>query len=290
MSTVVHVGYAKTASTVLQRNVFPHLSGCVYLNVLPEFHAFTRSIERHDDDGYEEERWRTMLHSVRRPDQTLLVSRENFTLRPRTAERLHTLVPRARILFFVRNQATIIPSLYSQYLKLGGYVSFEQWLERHRRPGWLEWDRILRLYQQLFGVDAVKVMAYEHLQRNLQAFADEACSFIVPGATAPSVPRLPTANRGLAAPSRWVFRQANRLFRKSNKNPNPTLASKPAWHAVESCTYRVDRVVLARMRRDGSRHERALVEQLLPHFEASNARLGELTRLPLTEYGYRLPS
>jgi hypothetical protein len=293
MSTVVHVGYQKTATTALQRNVFPQVPGCVYLNVRSEFEPFTHSVERDDDGVYDEERWRTLLDSIRCPGQTLLISREDFTkatIRQRTAERLHALMPAARILFCVRSQATIIPSLYSQHLKGGGYVSFEQWLERPRLPGWLEWDRIVRLYQGLFGVEAVKVMAYEHLQNDLQGFVKEACSFIMPGTPAPPAPELPRVNRGLSPPSRWVFRQANRLFRRSDKNPSPTLASEPAWHAVESLMYRVDPVVFARMRRDGSRHDRELVERVVPRFEQSNARLAELTDLPLARYGYPLPS
>jgi hypothetical protein len=289
MPTLVHIGLQKTASTTFQKSIFPRLSNCVDLRAHRDFDEFVRSVERHEDDEYPESRWREYLESVVLPGQTLIVSREDFSKRPhwhRTAGRVHDLAPDARILLCLRNQTTIMPSLYSQHLKGGGHVAFQTWAAKHLKdPNWLTWDRLVERYYELFGRERVKVMAYEQLKADPTGFVKEVCSYVLPDEP-PLEVDIPNVNKGLSRPSRWIFRRANRLFRESEKNPKPILASDAAWRAVESVLYKVDPTVLRNFSRDSGQRDRDFVESLRPRWAASNTRLQELTGLPLGEYGY----
>ena len=292
MSTVVHIGLQKTATTTFQKSIFPMLPNCVHLGDQSGFDELVRSVERDDDSEYPEARWREYLAASVTPGQTLVISREDFSKRPhwhRTGGRLFALLPDARILLCVRNQTTLMPSLYSQHLKGGGYVSFQTWAAKHLKdPNWLTWDRLVERYHELFGRDRLKVMAFEQLQADSDQFVKEVCSYVQPDEALPDV-SIPNANKGLSRPSRLIFRGANRLFRKTEKNPRPVLASDTAWRALESALYKVDPTLLKGFSRDSGPRDREFVESLRPRWAASNARLAELTGLPLDEYGYAFP-
>jgi hypothetical protein len=291
MSVVVHVGYQKTATTAIQATVFPRIERTWFLNREDEFFELARSIEaRPDAEPFSVERWRPYLDESRRKAPVLLLSREDFSTRRRwtmVAERLHELLPDARIVVCVRNQATMIPSFYSQHLKGGGYRSFRAWLDTFPVETF-EYDRLVGRYRELFGADAVSVLAFEQLVHDPDGFVANLCDTIAPGSTPVPDADVRAVNRGLAPPSRWAFRVANRCFRRSAANERPLLPAAPVWRAVESAVRRVDPVIFPRMGRAGSRADRRRVEELLPRFGPSNARLQALTGLDLAGYGYPL--
>jgi hypothetical protein len=291
VSVVVHVGYQKTATTAIQATVFPRVDRTWFLNREDEFFEFARSIEgRPDADPFTVDRWRPYLDESRRKAPVLLLSREDFSnwrRWPMVAERLHDILPDARIVVCVRDQATMIPSFYSQHLKGGGFRSFRRWLATFPLDTF-EYDRLVRRYQELFGADAVRVLAFEQLVEDPDGFVAHLCDTIAPGS--PPVPDadVHSVNRGLAPPSRWAFRLANRMFRRSEANAHPPLPAGPVWRAIESAVRRADPVLFPRMGRTGARADRELVEELLPRFGPSNSRLQALTGLDLAGYGYAM--
>jgi hypothetical protein len=289
MGVVVHVGYQKTATTAIQATVFPRIDRTWFLNREDEFFEFARSIEaRPDAEPFSVERWRPYLEESRRRAPVLLLSREDFSTRRRwemVAERLHDVLPDARIVVCVRNQATMIPSFYSQHLKGGGYRSFRSWLQTFPLEVF-EYDRLVARYQELFGADAVSVLAFEHLVQDPDGFVAHLCDTISPGSPPAPDADVRSVNRGLAPPSQWVFRIANRLFRRSAANERPLLPAEPVWRALESAVHRMDPVFFPRMGRAGSPADRRLVEELLPRFGPSNTRLQALTGLDVAGYGY----
>lgn len=289
MGVVVHVGYQKTASTALQATVFPRVDRTFFLNREDEFFEFARSIEgRPDAAPFTPERWRPYLDRSRERAPELLLSREDFSSRRRwemVAGRLHDVLPDARIVVCVRNQATMIPSFYSQHLKAGGYRSFRGWLASFPVETF-EYDRLVGRYQELFGSEAVTVMAFEHLVQDPDGFVAELCDTISPGAPAVPDADVQAVNRGLAPPSRWTFRVANRLFRRSAANERPLLPATFVWRALESAVHRADPILFPGADRTGTHADRRLVEELLPQFGPSNARLQAMTGVDFGRLGY----
>jgi hypothetical protein len=291
-STVLHIGYQKTASTTLQKEVFPNLPNSYDLRSHPAFRTFVRSIENDDDSEYPATRWRALFSELAQSGRPpILISRENFCQVPhwpRTADRLHALAPDARVLLIVRNQGTIMPSLHGQYLKGGGYLGFIEWVDSVRSADWLQYDQVVDRYDQLFGRESVRVMAFEQLRIDPAGFMNDICQFVAPGAP-PVASRLPTVNPAISRPSRWVFRHANRLFRRSSHNDRPVIEVEPVWRALESACYHCDRLLLNHLFSRPSARDRAFLDRLLPTFGDGNARLAERTGLPLVAFQYPMP-
>ncbi|NNK64841.1 MAG: hypothetical protein HKO98_16690 [Gemmatimonadetes bacterium] len=132
MRVVLHVGLQKTASTYLQRQVFPAARGLTFVSrpYTQAGHAFNllqyADASLYDPSVLEAEFQRLRDRSRGGP---LLVSDELFSgfpyyaylNRATIAERLAAAVPDAHVVLFLRNQRDLIWSLYNQYTKLGWY-------------------------------------------------------------------------------------------------------------------------------------------------------------------------
>ncbi|MCS4185018.1 hypothetical protein GGP43_003075 [Salinibacter ruber] len=112
------------------------------------------------------------------------------------AHRLKLLVPNAQILIVIRNQADIISSQYRDWpfdprnLTGGAPVSIGRWvdlaLEHDEEIGFLrslQYDRIVDLYEDLFGAEAVSVFCLEQLASDASSFAEDIASCLQIDAT-----------------------------------------------------------------------------------------------------------
>ncbi|TNC74790.1 hypothetical protein [Rubellimicrobium roseum] len=95
------------------------------------------------------------------------------------AERMRQTMPDARVLISIRTQLRILPSVYMQYIRRGGTMTPERFFDGEVEWGYFgfapehfEYDRLIALYQELFGRDNVYVLPQEMLQADL----DLACA------------------------------------------------------------------------------------------------------------------
>ena len=301
MATVIHVGLRKTGTTTLQEHVFPAIPDCVAAT--PESHPFRElSLNLRDagDADYFEDTWRGFLADLQRRASTVILSREGWSAprdpwtgqetQARTAERLHALAAEAKILVVVRHQGTMLRSAYNQYVKTGGDARFDDWVATRFDFDFLRYDTIVKCYQDLFGRERVKVMAYENLATDPHTFLGELLGFVQPGAIAQqSDVVIPFENRSLGPLSRWTFRHTNRLFRRREHNPSPGVKLASRVRFVQQPMRRFESMLLPRVKRDLTKRDRAVIESLLPTFEEGNATLEGLCGLSLRELGYPLP-
>lgn len=121
--TIIHVGLHKTATTFLQLNVWPQVSGYIYLTrpYTQHNHAFNQ-LQYADDSLYVRDSVISELNQINA--NRLLISDESFTGKPLyfsylnrsiIAKRLKDLLPEAEIVLFIRDQKDIILSHYSGY-------------------------------------------------------------------------------------------------------------------------------------------------------------------------------
>lgn len=124
--TVLHVGLHKTATTFLQKSVWPNVDKFTYLTRPYTQHnrAFNK-MQYADDSVYNKEE---VIEELRRINATqLLLSDESFSGKPvffsyinrsLIARRLKELFPTADIIVFLRDQRDICLSHYSSYIKM----------------------------------------------------------------------------------------------------------------------------------------------------------------------------
>jgi hypothetical protein len=217
MSTVIHIGLPKTATTTLQREVFARHSAINYLGkpfVKKNGHLVEGSsgrlsnhiignVWRQDSLTYNGVHNKLDLDTfmanmnLSNTGKTIVVSEEGlsgggFADRGLVATRLKELFGPAKILITIRNQFTCLPSLHTHYYrkKLISMLQFERWLELVMHSSnfstmtqqWMLrqylYHDLLCLYQGVFGQANVKVMLYEQMGQDLATFSREISDFM----------------------------------------------------------------------------------------------------------------
>ena len=166
------------------------------------------------------------------------------------ADRLFQVFPEAHVLMVIREQRSVIRSMYFQYVREGGPASLRHYLEspkagKYRVPlfdlDFYAYHRLIEYYRDLFGREGVLVLPYELLRENPDETTRLVCDFA--GATVPT--QLPKAHRNpsLTAFSVALMRHLNRLFVRDSLNPAAPLPIPRATLYIRRAFLALDRFV-----------------------------------------------
>jgi hypothetical protein len=195
----VHIGFHKTATTWLQREVFPHhprlrpyVDGRVWND------PFLREIVAESDRAFDPERARAAFEAglprlgALAADTVVVVSAERLSGHAASggydtvsiARRLHATLPDARVLMVVRSQIDMIESEYRQLVgegypgRIASLWSSDAWKTAQFDLGQYEYDTLVREYQQQFGAPNIAVFSYEGVVANRSGFLDRLAAFL----------------------------------------------------------------------------------------------------------------
>jgi hypothetical protein len=302
MPTVFHIGYHKTASTWLQSEVFTNIDGRTWTGTRGLVDAALRDLARADDRHYSPGVLGALRDDlVARDDRPVLFSYEGMSGRlwhaddtgTRSLERIARLEPEASILLLVREQQSMLGSIYFQYLYEGGTLGPESFCVEPSGPGWrfapehLAYDRLVRLAIDLFGPDRVCVLPYELLTSDSERFLDHLGQFLGVSIDRTRI-RFQRTHESPSAPSLRLLVHWNRAFRSSELSRSPSIANLRLGR-------RPARLVRAhldpRLRRLGATNlDLSLPPRWDQLYRASNAELDRICGHDLAALGYRLPS
>lgn len=190
-----HVGYPKAASTSLQLNLFSCHS---------EIHDLSKSIKERKRK-LQENFYKSLksnyfsveanydIFSYLSTEKINVFSHENmvdefdneFVNKELRANRIKTLFPNAKIIMIIRQQNELLRSLYD-FWTVKPQNNINLWLKdlfdnKHQNPHYLsclEFDKVIKLYQSLFGRDNVKILIFEELKFNPINFGHELSDFM----------------------------------------------------------------------------------------------------------------
>jgi len=186
LDTIIHIGFIKTGSTWLQKQFFPFVKNATYCDRKFIYYKFIKPDNREFDQ-------KSFLNEISEISTgRTIISHESITggiyMRPdkriELAHRLKSVFPEGRIMIFIRNQSDIIASVYSMHTLVGETRTVTNFMfnkKLAKKTGiestfvfdFLKFDRIISLYQELFGKDKVDVFLYEDFAENNFRFLDE---------------------------------------------------------------------------------------------------------------------
>ena len=244
---LVHIGYHKTGTTWLQRQLFPEasLGFRIGLSKADSYRllVFPRALE------FDAAACRTEIEKILEVDEVdrriAVVSNEELCANPHggaflekeLADRLIATVPGARILIVIREQRAMLASTYKQYIKAGATRSLEAFLSppslgdaRSGLPDWrhYRYDALIRYYRDHFGAGRVLVIPYEVLRSRPVEFVTRLvrfCGNTVEAAYLDILPFDRRVNESLTALGTGVKRWLNHYMGLPNgMNPEPWVA------------------------------------------------------------------
>jgi hypothetical protein len=311
-SPLVHIGLHRTGTTWLQQGLFTEAAG-VFHPVLSMERTIDLIVRLHDlawDPAPARKAIEKGLAAAAQAGRLPVLSCEELSGNPHAgawnaatlADRLHAVLPEARVLIVVRRQEELVLSNHRQYLARGGVGSLKRYL--HPDPRWFrvprfrfetfEFDRLVACHRERFGADRVEVRCHEAIGEPVE-FAREIVRLAGGDPARLEIATLPRdrVNSSPSALLSAILRRTNRLCRRDDVNPHAP------WHLwrlhqalqVHQALQALDRVVLRRLSSGLDRRERRLVaEACRGRYAESNARLAAMTGLDLAGSGYELPA
>lgn len=310
---LVHVGYHKTGSNWLQRRLFSDpTTGFRWLGKKPRSHPVRRLVETRPlefDASESRSAFEPLLAGARAAGLVPVVSLERLSGHPfsgghdskEIADRLRAVFVDARVLAVVREQRSIVLSVYKGYVATGGTATLRQFLEppttRSARVPAFDWrhfeyDRLIAYYRSVFGADRVLALPFERFVADGRAFVAAIGEFAGRPIPDDVLGRLPYARpeKGTrSALAVGAVRSLNRLAPRGELNPAPLVESAAAARLARAV--QGSRLVRARpLRALAERSEASLratiAEWAGDRYAESNRRLSELLGVDLRAYGW----
>ena len=174
----VHIGIHKTASTFLQKKVFPEILGLQVVNLDFDMYFYDNFIKK-SSHRFNSESFlleiENKLNSERAESNILAISDENLSgdiYSGRSSKELMLRIKECfgdvKILIVLRNQVDYILSAYSNYVLHGGSKTINCWIfEQETLFGEIfekmHYSYMVKDYIELFGRDNVTVVLYEKM-------------------------------------------------------------------------------------------------------------------------------
>lgn len=189
-NALIHIGYHKTATNWFQRNYYPKVTNVNYIH---------RRLVREallEDSGFQFDVDESRKRLGCLAEDRVILCEEELSgnlhngglfgcLSKEVAYRAKSLLPDASVVIFIRNQISMISSVYGQYIKEGGTHTPKRYLFPHdyltdsgfapRYSPLFSFDHfdylpLIQHYQKVFGQEKVHIYLFEDFRQNLESF------------------------------------------------------------------------------------------------------------------------
>ena len=239
MQITFHVGFPKTGTTFLQKEIFPKMKKLNYRDVhnTPD-RDFKKCLEilidPKKDYKFNPKKFEKRFSKFVSQKKPSLYSYEDLVgdvflqdkmLAFRILDRIHSTYPEARIIVGLRDPQESIISLYSQYVREGGVKDFSGFITEVIDVEWYEHESYIRHAKKLFGDENVYVSEFKVLKKDAGAFVSGVADFL--GAQPPEFERK-RVNIAYGKRQVDVARMLNNLFR-NELNPKGIIPWNEKW-------------------------------------------------------------
>ena len=139
MKNILHIGMPKTGTTWFQNIFYPNINNYTYINrnIISKLFISPRAFDfKSDFVANEIEKVANKVNPFIICEEVLSGAMQSGALHgfmtKENAYRLHETFPEAQIIIFIREQKSIIASMYQQYIKIGGNYSIDEYLYHYR--------------------------------------------------------------------------------------------------------------------------------------------------------------
>jgi hypothetical protein len=291
---VIHIGYHKTGTSWLQKEVFPTVSNAWqpynYQEISDRFvHASSYSFDASEILREARERAPSGADS-----KILLLSNERLSGSPHSggfdqryiARRLKDTFPDAKIVIGIREQLSCIESCYKEYVRGGGIASLEQYIHPPRpehfpyfNPDFFKYYRLVSQYINMFGKDNVLVLPIEILKSSPKSYLSKLGNFSDLNVEADQI-KLDPVRVSLSPLGTEVKRIVNRFTMRNSLNPFPLFRIRGGHPLLMKILPLLSRKIKSNI----NYHRR--VHSYFGSYEWENKSLVSLTGVDLFELGY----
>jgi len=165
----IHIGMHKTATTFLQKEIFPKLKGIKYYNLV------NNKGNRHKLLAIEKAG--KILISDEDLSGSPLIYGTSYTERYNIADNLHKLFPNAKLIVGIRNKDDWLNSVIRHIATSSPQYTKDE-IRRIFDKNYLDFEYYISYVRQLWGNKNIYVYRYEDLKENPHKFIEGICNFM----------------------------------------------------------------------------------------------------------------
>ncbi len=195
MIDLIHIGDYKTGTSWFQNKFFSSHPDLCYIDsgeheeIVYLMHQLVDARDLDFDAESLQRKFVDVIRGANVENKKVIISREALSAAyptgdnaKRIAERLHAVFGKTKVLIVIREQFSMLKSIYSQYVKIGGTLSFKNFVyDPIVSPGLLEklkYHKIIDEYVNIFGKENVFVGLFEDFKLDNELFARRIFQFI----------------------------------------------------------------------------------------------------------------
>ncbi len=195
MIDLIYIGDYKTGTSWWQSRVLLHHPGICYLDdpvshpeVVRLMHELVDTRDLDFDADLLREKFQEVLKGIDCKGRKKVICREALSGKyptgenaKRTAERMRDVFGDTKILIVIREQFSMLKSIYSQYIKIGGTLCFKDFVYSPAvSAGLLEkvkYHKLIDFYWENFGEKNVYIGIFEKFKENNEQFVNDVLKF-----------------------------------------------------------------------------------------------------------------
>ncbi|MEM1410054.1 MAG: sulfotransferase domain-containing protein [Pseudomonadota bacterium] len=301
---LVHVGLHKCGSTWMQGHLFAQPEHGFYAPLGRIAAAAVSAFVAADPVSFDAETARRQLEAAAQPrpeaaNLITVISHEALSSRPHhghyyaptVAQQIRQVFSQPKILLVFREQSKLIYSLYGEHIRNGGRDRLQAFIGTGQEPegfhpkcrlAFFHFDRLIKMYQDVFGEANVLAMPLEYLAEDPADFTARIFQFC--GKENRNIPPAPPAYAGDVPLATEFIRFCNGFIVKDPLSARRTLGIRARQRLV--------RLINSFTPQDVSRRQKYRIMTLIQgrmgsEFDQSNQRLAAMTGFDLGRYGYR---
>lgn len=297
---IIHVGYVKTGSTFLQKQVFiedhgfkkvgnPHFTRDNLVKPKELFYD-PKNYSDHIQPYIDEARAKNLLPVLtfeRLSGNPISGGYDQVTI----CNRLKELFPEAKVLFIFREQSDFLVSSYMQAVREGYAGSIKSYLSPPSTGAkvpqfdmrFVEYSHIIKYYMKLFDEDRVLALPFELFIKEPEKYFERIFGFC--GNEFQSIDTQKRVNSADRAIQIRIRSFTNSLFVRDQSNPNPWFPSRYAHGAIKVLSHLVPKSF---DRTTKAMYKRIAKSFLNDEIEKDNATLSKICGYDLKSYGYNV--
>lgn len=297
-ASLIHIGYHKTGTTFFQKNFYPMVRNADYI----DRRIIQKDLLAKRPFYFSADKFVEKIKTI--STNRFIICDEDISgnifsgglygcFSKEMGMRLHTSFPHAHIIIFIRNQVSMIASIYAFYVKGGGTERINHFLfsgeSNYVSPSFsfahFDYKSLVGFYQNLFGKDNVHVFCYEDFAQDNYLFLKKYAAHFNLDIAIEKV-ELSIVNTGINDSALRLRRWTN-LFYKKGPSPKRYIIHIP-WFIDK-----INGLIARYSSLTGKRriHNEAIlgvsnIKYIHEFFSKSNRALASMVDLPLSQYSY----
>ena len=218
--------------------------------------------------------------------------------RKELAVRLHAVFPGGKVLIVIREQRSMLLSTYKQYIRMGGLMCLRDYMNvppRRRSagpsfvPSVFHYDKLIALYQELFGCENTLVLPYEALCGDAADFVSRIYRFSgAKGVASVDFSKRPNRSRKTLTVS--IKRYFNPFLTRDPVNGHSILFIRGFHRLVRPILRGVDRFGPDALNKSIESKWKSEIDAFAEQYHGSNERTAQLIDEDISRFGYGLPT